>query len=242
MASPRVLVGIVTYDGHRYALERLLLSLKAMTYAAFDVLFIDNSEHEEYSAHLKNLGFEVLRTSSEGHRVERVILGRELLRTAALERGYDYLFFIDSDVICLADTLERLLQWKKDVVSGMYLLVKRREGKLHVIPSVFVAENGAMRTTTVYEMREARLIPIAAAGLGCCLISAAVLKRLHFRNIGQSTSGGEDFSFFHDVIALGVTPYVDTAVKCFHMCVPHGDERSELYKWENHELGAKYGA
>lgn len=236
--NPSILVGIVTYDGHRYAIEKLLDAIKKFTYRNFTLLFVDNSASDEYKKLLEDKGHQVIKDSAEGTRIERIIRGRNILRQACLDGGHDYLFFLDTDVIPPRDALERLLQHHKEVVSGVYLRAARRgDGKLEMLPSLFVSlPDGRIRTTRIQEVLKNDFIPIAAAGLGCCLIYHTVLKKITFRNISTSTTGGEDAAFFKDVISLGITPYTDTRIKCFHMTYPEGDKRNVFYTFENYKI------
>lgn len=233
--QPKILVGIVTYDGHRYALDRLLEAINKFTYPHFTVIFADNSATDEYKQLLESKGFEVLKDASDGTRIDRIIRGRNTLRAACLERGYDYLFFLDSDVIPPVNILEQLLRHKKDVLTGIYLGASKFGDKTEIQPVLYAPfSDKQVRTMLIKEVLDEKILPIAAAGLGCCLIHRHVLERIAFRNIAISTTGGEDAAFFKDVQSLGITPYGDTSMKCFHMSYPEGDKRNEFYTFENY--------
>ncbi len=236
---PRVLIGIVTYDGHRHAIEKLLEAIGSVTnpfgYPHATVIFADNSAKDEYARFLQSKGFEVLKDSADGTRIDRIIRGRNHLRDVCLERSYDYLFFLDTDVIPPKDTLSRLLRHQKEVITGIYLGAMTFDSKTEILPVLYTPlPDGRVRTMRIAEVMEGKLIPIAAAGLGCCLIHRNVLEKLRFRNIAASVTGGEDAAFFKDVISLGVIPYADTSIKCFHMGYPEGDRRNEPYQFERY--------
>jgi len=236
---PRILIGIVTYDGHRYAIGKLLEAIgnlvNPLGSPRTTVIFADNSPTDDYKQFLESKGFEVLKDSVDGTRIDRIIRGRNHLRDVCLERGYDYLFFLDTDVIPPKDTLPRLLYREKEVITGIYLGAMTFGSVTEILPVLYAPlPDGRVRTMRVAEVMEDKLIPIAAAGLGCCLIHQNVLKKLRFHNIAASVTGGEDAAFFKDVISLGIMPCADTSIKCFHMSYPEGDRRNEPYKFERY--------
>ena len=49
-----------------------------------------------------------------------MIIGRNHLREKALTEGYDYFFNLDQDVIPPKDTLKKLVETRKKVVTGIY--------------------------------------------------------------------------------------------------------------------------
>lgn len=236
MTQPTILIGIVTYDGHRYAIERLLEAISKLSklmYHSFSVVFVDNSAGDDYRQFLEGKGFEVIKDDSSETRIDRIIRGRNRLRRICLDRGYDYLFFLDTDVIPPPDAIDHLLRHNKEVVSGIYLGASAYDGKPKIRPVLYAPVSGGdVRTMRIQEVLGDRLIPVAVAGLGCCLIKREIVEKIAFRNIGSSTTGGEDAAFFKDVRALGLTPYADTSVKCFHFSYPEGDQRNELYRFE----------
>lgn len=232
-ADPRILIGVVTYDGHRYAIEKLLNAINEFTYKNFTLLFVDNSTNEDYKKFLEDKGHRVIKDSAEGTRIDRIIRGRNTLRKACLDGEYDYLFFLDTDVIPPTDVLERLVKHKKEVITGVYLGAANYDGKMEILPVLFSPlPDGRIRTMRIREMLGNKLVPIAAAGLGCCLIQRSVLTNIIFCNRGTSATGGEDAAFFKDITRQGITAFADTSVKCFHMTHPEGDRRNEFYKFE----------
>jgi len=47
-----------------------------------------------------------------------IYMKNELIKLA--QKGYDYIFFVDSDLILEKDTLERLLEANKDIISQTF--------------------------------------------------------------------------------------------------------------------------
>lgn len=145
----------------------------------------------------------------------------------------DYIFFLDSDVLPPADTIERLMKHDKDVVTGLYFqrnppfwphLYKKSEAP------------GLWDSITHYDERKNEkgereyLIQVDSAGMGCCLI-----KREVFDKIGtidenkprpwfkfttgwtEQTRESEDHYFFRRCSEEGIKVYADTSIVCGHI-------------------------
>jgi hypothetical protein len=242
----RVLIGIVTYDRHRYAfpaLQKALAAMQRLSGVKSEVLFADNSRGEEYTKELRAAGFEVLRDSGEGTRIDRIIRGRNTIRQRALQRTYTHLLFIDTDVIPPDDALKRLLSHGKDIVLGVYLSDLQLDGGAELRPVLYGRhpEPGMILPLRAEDIAGDRLIEVMGGGLGCALLSRAALSTLPaFRNIGQSEEGGEDVAFYKDARDAGFTIYADLGVKCFHMRYPLGDPRNDDYRIPSGEMGGDF--
>ena len=68
---PKVLIGIVTYDNHRYCLNRFVEAINSQSFRDFDVLFIDNSE-EDYDKEIKKRGFKVIKDPKKKTRIDNI--------------------------------------------------------------------------------------------------------------------------------------------------------------------------
>ncbi len=230
--NPKVLIGIVTYDGDSYCLPELARTLELCTYPNKDIIIVDNSKGDGYKARLEGMGFRVIKDRPEGERIDKIVRGRNLVREVFLKSDADYLFFLDSDVIMRPDYLIRLVMHAKDIVSGLYLANFVIDGTQRILPVVYErVDERHVRHMLRHEVDEDRLIPIGCAGLGCALIKRRVMERIPFRNIGLSTTGGEDAAFYKDAIMAGFAPYGDTSIKCLHMKYPRKDARNRIFAW-----------
>lgn len=228
----RVLVGVVTFDGKAYATDNFLNALERLE-GSFDVLFVDNSETDDYKKVLESKGFEVHKISHEGTRIDRIIRGRNMIRQAFLERGYAHLFFLDSDTIAPSNVLSKLLSHDKNIVSGAYLGLREHMGRTVPFPVLVVPkDDGKLRNLTPMDVSGDDLIEVAIAGFGCMLIKRGVLENIRIRNYGSGEGGGEDVAFCMDAKKNGYIVYADTGVKCFHMIFPEGDKRNEWLRFD----------
>ncbi len=218
----KILVGCPTCSLYEYCLNEYASIVKQL---GCDILLIDNSQHENYSLRLKEIGIPYLRSPYRDHARERVVESRNLLREVVLTRGYDYLLSLEQDVIPPLDVVKRLLSHKVNVVSGLYstprlMTRKRSDGSLVKIRedvplATLIGAPGKARWMMPEEVREDRLLDVGGIGLGCVLIHRTILERIKFR-YDPHTAAFDDMWFSRDVRALGEKIYLDTGVKCTH--------------------------
>lgn len=152
--------------------------------------------------------------------------GRNTACKAMLDGGFEYLFFIDSDVIPPRDVIFRLMAHKLPWVSGMYC----RRSPPHSVPVMI--KNGTWYTDFV----PGSLVTVDLVGAGCLLIHRSFLERIpHQRpEIGKSffdwrvdMNGmnlppdlpplSEDFTLCVHARKYGIPTVVDTSVQCRHV-------------------------
>ncbi len=130
----------------------------------------------------------------------------------ALVMRCTHVFMIDDDVICNPDILYKLLEHKKEIVTGLQL--KRNFPHFPLIFDERVNETDANH----FQLGElnnhsSSLKRIYSAGLGCVLIETSVFKQMEkpwFR-LGELKLDqmSEDTGFFKRADAAGITSYVD---------------------------------
>lgn len=141
----------------------------------------------------------------------------------ALEGGFKWLFFLDSDVIPPRDAILRLMRHNVPVISGVY----HRRSKPVGLPVMI--KNGQWYTP----YPPSTVIEVDFVGAGCLLIRRDVLEQLppcrpghHWFDWRVDMKGilpdgeclSEDFSFnLHCRRALGIPTLVDTGVICKHV-------------------------
>lgn len=136
---------------------------------------------------------------------------RDNIANYAIENGFDYVLWLDSDMTFPDDTLYRLMLKGKDIVSGLYY--KRQLPKIPVI----------------YEKTDGGFIPMMeipdgmfradAVGLGCTLMKTEALKKV--RESGEMfspyTRMGEDLSFCVRAKKAGLEIWCDPEIMCGHL-------------------------
>lgn len=143
---------------------------------------------------------------------------------AALEGGFRFLFFVDSDCVPPRDAILRLMKHNLPLVSGIY----HRRSPPHGIP-VMMKPLG--RWMTQYP---SHLFEVDVVGAGCLLIRRDVLEAF-VRNpqrpgkpffdwrvdmVGHLPQGeclSEDFTFCTHARRLGIKTMVDPSIQCRHI-------------------------
>ena len=126
----------------------------------------------------------------------------------------DWVFFIDTDQVCAPDTLTRLLDVNRPVVSG--LIAERHS------PFRPVAFRGAKRLLW-QEIPAEGVIEIDTVGTGCLLIRREVLQRIPdpWFTVGQvdPERAGEDTWFSKTLRQVGVPMALHCGVRVGHQTV-----------------------
>lgn len=118
---------------------------------------------------------------------------RNVIAKYVLDQSFDYVLFVDSDILLPRDTLTKLLSHPFPVVSGSY--AKKQSG--------------------------AKVLEIQ--GLGCTLIRRDVFEQIPAPQFSYSFSllphqiVSEDQMFFAQLTQLNIPFHVDTSIRCGHV-------------------------
>ncbi len=99
--------------------------------------------------------------------------GRNLIVAMARKHGCSHILFLDDDMVPRPNVIGQLAEHDKDIVSGLYL--GRSAPHIPFVFSHFEPEGAYARGLN---RDDPRLVPIAAAGMGCCLVRMTVFDRL----------------------------------------------------------------
>jgi hypothetical protein len=150
----------------------------------------------------------------------------------AIENKYDYLFFVDSDLVVHPDLIEHLKAANKDIVSEIFWTQWHNDRPLE--PNVWLFDEydlvpkklGEILNEKDKDIRRTRFlnqirIPglYEVGGLGACtLISrAALVKGVSFKPVKNLTIHGEDRFFCIRAAVLGINLFVDTYYPAYHI-------------------------
>lgn len=135
----------------------------------------------------------------------------------ALENDCTHIFFIDDDMILLPDTLLKLVEHKKDIVSALYL------SRMFPHRPVFfdkAYDNGYCK---YFHLTEGAigLVKGVNCGLGAVLISIEVFKKLEppYIRLGEIEKDGwcDDIGFFNRCREAGYDVYCDLDAPVGHL-------------------------
>ena len=233
--NPRVLIGCVTHDKAEGYIKGFLDAIRSQDYKNYDILFVETSSSEEYTAKLKGVGSIVLKGDSDAQSpIERITNGRNIIRDYMIKNNYDYLMFVDTDVILQPTALSKLMSNRKDVVAGICLSTFNVNGNHKVMPNVFILDKEVSKPLMLNEVLSGKLMEISHAGFGCALMTRNVLEKIGFRYF-ENQMAGEDIAFFTDAKQDGFGTFADTSVRCTHLIFPTGDPRNRKFMFDNYE-------
>ena len=177
-------------------------------------------------------------------------VSRENMARRALDAGFEWLFFLDSDVLPPENVFEELFSVKQPIVTGIYRTKKKGNGW-----SIWKeGKNTAGQDTLDHvENWSEKIITCDTTGFGCILIHRQVFENFYLkfptlpwflwtmnRHPGFMQSievpdphmrhVGEDFWFCLLARACGYKIYVNTDVKCTHIGTVKLTE-NEIVSW-----------
>jgi len=162
--------------------------------------------------------------------------------------GYQWLFYLDSDVLCPADTIPRLIAHRLPIVSGLYhqRFPTWNGITAEYLPCMFneVADaQGVLTKQTVVDYKPGSLVEAAYVPGGCLLTHRSVFERMAQAGIKRffewtlqvdseppGTGRSEDFEFCLRARSLGFLCVVDTSIICIHETGAHVGAKGLLPK------------
>lgn len=245
MHQPKILIACPIIDRNKYCIDKYLDCIKSLTYPNKEFLLVDNSATEDFYNELKTKGANVIRGKHFDKAVPALVYNRNIIRSYFLARDFDYLFSLDSNIICPPDAIEKLLAHNKELATGIYYSATIEQGKIIAKPMLYtqitdeqfnqitqteqykqspqqIKKEELFRQLTRQEIQEPKLIEIAIAGLGAVLIKKEVLEKVAF-TIDENKQATDDCFFFKQTAKEGYKLYADTTVKCTHL---HGGRKN----------------
>ena len=130
---------------------------------------------------------------------------------------YNWLLFLDSDVVPPADGIDRLMAHGKKVISGLY---HQKGGEF--LPNMYtykewLPEKGQHDYNWITEWPRDETIEVDGVGAGFLLIHREVLEAIGKKDWFHFREGGEDLAFCRQAKEKGYSIWVDTSVHCGHV-------------------------
>lgn len=236
-------------------LARFLASLKALnrTGLLMDYMFVDDNKEDESSRQLERFersesNVTLLSGSNRSSYVcdegshhwddslmLRVANYKNDIIQYAIDKNYDALFFVDSDLLLHPDLILHLLRQGKEIVSEIFWTSWHEGQSLEpnvwlfdeydLVPKALGEELGdeernTRQTAFLKELKAPGLYEVG--GLGACTLlkRSALLKGINFSPIPNLTIHGEDRFFCIRAAVLGVGLFVDTRYPAYHIYRP----------------------
>lgn len=164
----------------------------------------------------------------EWHATSIIYLAREELTNKAVNDGYEYVLWLDSDMAFTPDHFDLLRSLKTDFATGIYR--SRRSPYAYVIKDI-------NDTTSRQRVIPNEPFEVAACGFGFVLIKTEVLYkvRANFMTCFTPTpSSGEDYAFCERVRKMGIPIIAHPDVRPDHIAYVRlrGDDCSKLVEYK----------
>tara|TARA_B100000287_G_scaffold405553_1_gene429227 strand:- start:170 stop:796 length:627 start_codon:yes stop_codon:yes gene_type:complete len=134
------------------------------------------------------------------------------------KKDYDYIMWIDSDIIFKPSDFFKLLEHNKDIVSGLYLR-QPPGGTMNSIPIEYACLSKSDKSLWTNEVN-GEMIEVFGNGMGWMLVKKGVFEKTPFPWFGPIIEGldfnGEDVAFQMRAKDVGFSSYVDTSVIVGH--------------------------
>lgn len=230
MRVPKILVFSVTYEGKDYCLDEFITHSSEINYPNYKHIIIDNSNDDgRYSRKLRKkltpLGYDVHKVERGNNTREALTRSQNFARQIAIDEGYDYMFSLESDVMCPKDIIQRLMQHAKPVTTGLYHIGDRSKGIR--VPCITLAQfndrigawgTRLLKVEEFAEYTNKGLKQVQAGGFGNCLIRRDIFIKYPFW-YDSRFQGHSDIYFFNDLFQRKIPVFVDTDIVSDHQNV-----------------------
>lgn len=191
--------------------------------------------------------------------VDKVTAFKNGIIKYAIDKEYDYLFFIDSDIVLHPKTLDRLISVDKEIVANIFWT--KWNPQVEELPQVWlkdaynlyshtsndnITQAEVQRRTSEFLQMLRKPGTYKVGGLGACtLISrSALLKGVNFNPVYNVSFWGEDRHFCIRAAVLGIQLWVDTYYPAYHIYRTENLEglpafKASIPKRDTEILGAK---
>lgn len=139
---------------------------------------------------------------------------RNELVTASLDRGSEWMMFIDDDHSFPGTLLETLLSREQPVVSSLYL---QRTDPFFPIAYVGKTDEGHYEILDLASVPEHGLVPIRGAGTGGMLVHSEVFRHLEPPWFLHTTQQSEDLYFCDRCHEAEIPMYLDLDARLGHI-------------------------
>ena len=141
-----------------------------------------------------------------------------IIRDIVLKNNYHFLFSLESDIFCPENTIEYLLNQKRQVVGLPYFT---RQNYWSLVMNMKTDGFGVANITKYMTLNECFIYSDGLVndnymtGLGCLLIHRTILDKIKFRvNLNDEVNAHAD-TYFHDDLLNQLGIKVQTATKFF---------------------------
>jgi hypothetical protein len=228
--NKKVLIGspiTAVKDYKSYCLEEYLKNLSQLTYPNVEYMLLLNQEGGDHL--IKEYPYLNIQRIPELDSITATcVLARNMLRDKALNEGFDYLMFIEQDIIPNYQIIEKLMTHQKGVCSALYYNEMEPLKPRHGVITLFfpmawnfdknLIERGDFveNLMSPEELIQGKLLQVDVCGLAAVLIHRKVLEDIPFRYSENNDQIFEEFHFGRDCFMKNIKIFVDTSLVCKH--------------------------
>lgn len=203
---PRVLVAIPYHAAKFYSIQHAIERASELTYPNKEIVMrFDPNEYGSQDACKKQ---------------------REYFRKMAIEKGFDFLYFMGADTIPPADVLERMISQynyypdmmrmimntDKKIIGGVYWGRHNANNGNPQTAVAWIHEKSKEEQTEMFKTMN-KLVPVDGMGMDSVLIPREALEEISFLSWPQND---DDYPFYDRAIDLGYKVILDTNIQCKH--------------------------
>ena len=234
---PKILIAAPTSKSKKYCFEAWLDCAMKIKYPNIIIRLFDNSSDggvysrwmnevfaNKYGRSNPHFSSYFVKTAHKNTNA-KIADSSNAMRQYFLNKKFDYLLCLESDVMPQENTIEELLYHQKKVIGALYDRDEGRFRKLTVQKPVTVAKRNikVMNLTGVGETRDEEIIfidgtvkQVSSVGLGCVLIKKDVLEKIEFRFDYSKPDFAPDSHFSEDCFRNKIKIFSHTGIYCNH--------------------------
>ena len=230
---PKVLVGVVTYDGKHYIFPENYQCITSFDYPNYDWIIVDNSSNDVYVRKLRREGYKkVHKIKRAGNSRDTLSDSQNYVKNYFVKGDYDYLLMVESDLLPPPNTISRLMSYKLPIVGALYYL----SDGVRRVPCIFFTdykkEHASMGTRLIRQQEVSKFVgsglrKVHGMGFGCALIRRDIIKDYNFWTDERFDNKHSDVYFYMQLQNRGVPVFVDTDFVVTHIPSKWGDVKDK---------------
>lgn len=219
-----VLIAAPIGDGKEYSINEWFKWISEQPYDDYDVVLCVNGKSAESVAEKKAMLEEVRINDrpllvlslpyDQYHTTKhRLAYSRDMIRSFAIEKRYDYVFWLDTDTIpIIMDTIPLLIAQEKDVISGLYFYKGTKQS--------VIIDKDTLTNVQYSRIKElvmsGEVIKVWGFGFGCLLMAKSVLDKFSFDYTYKYEDWSEDFIACELIEKAGIDRWFYARMICKH--------------------------
>lgn len=145
---------------------------------------------------------------------------RDTIARVAVDDGFDYVLYVDSDMVFEKEDIDRLLSHNVGICSGLYV-TRRGENKNVLYSKIITRRKFPHRDSKlIHDEEKSGFGRVEGCGFGFCLVKTSVLKTMfkYYESLFEPFKGvGEDIAFCLRARKCGFYTFADRDVKLGHI-------------------------